>query len=281
MAMRFKRFNRVELLMPGEEVEAAAKVFGELLGVEFSPVVAEANGSVLATLSTEAGLELIGPASAQSPLAAQLDKKGRGGIGPIIWEVDDLDDIRAIAAEMGIRVAHEFPQPNGGTQLMLHADDCFGYSLSFTDKPYGAAEPAAGSGALISRINRVELLLPADKLDPAWNFFSRLLDIKIDPFHYYPEHHVRTVLQLEGKFELFGPGDEKSGLHQVLAKYPAGGAIGPVVWEVPDLEAMRKHAEKLGHTVAYELYDEEAGRKQICLSSATLFGYTLTFTQFV
>lgn len=280
--MNFKRFNRVELLVAGEHVAPAAAAYSELLGVEFPPVEHLTEPDVNTTTAWEAGIEFVGPVSEKSALYAPYRQQGPGGVGPIVWEVDDIDTVREVAREMGIRIAFEYHPAEGGLQITLNAEDCMGYMVTFTNKPGGPHEPVPGSGALISGFNRVELLLPADKLDPARDFFSRLLDVEIKPLRYYPEHHVRCVLQLDAKIELYGPGDAESGLHQTLAeRNNRPGLIGPVVWNVSDIDKMRAHAEKLGHKVTYELTDEEAGHRQICLSPETLFGYTATFNQFI
>jgi catechol 2,3-dioxygenase-like lactoylglutathione lyase family enzyme len=276
--MRVKRLNRVELLLPAERIDGAVKAFSELLGVRIDPPNLLDGHHVLTTTSWEAGIELIAPGDAQSVLHSLLDHRGKvGAIGPIVWEVENIGDIRAHVERLGISIVYDLVNENGGRQISLAAEDCFGYTVTFIERPLGPPEPQPGSGARFKRINRVELLLPAEDLDAAVALFSKLLGAEIDAPEYLPDHHVLTTTCWEAGIELFGPGDKDSVLHKLLEQKGSRGAIGPIVWEVDDISRIKQAALAQGHRLVYEF--EHDDRHQICLDADTLYGYTATFTQ--
>jgi hypothetical protein len=278
--MSVKRLNRIELLLPADRIDGAAKVFSELLGVRIDPPRLLAEHHVLTTTSWEAGIELIAPGDSESVLHRLLEQRGAvGAVGPIVWEVEDIEDVRNRAGRLGVATAYELATDGGGWQICLWAEDCFGYTPTFIERPPGPSEPPPGSGARFTRINRVELLLPAEDIEPARALFSKLLDIEFDSVEYLPDHHVLTTTCWPACLELFGPGDEDSVLHGVLAQKGRRGAIGPIVWEVDDLDDMKERAAALGHQLIYEFTLGDL--RQICLGADTLFGYTATFTQYL
>jgi catechol 2,3-dioxygenase-like lactoylglutathione lyase family enzyme len=276
--MRVKRLNRVELLLPAERIDAAVQAFSDLLGVPIDPPYLLDGHHVLTTTSWEAGIELIAPGDPDSVLHGLLEIRGKvGAIGPIVWEVEDVDAIRARVQQLGIAIVYELTNENGGRQISLSAEDCFGYTATFMERPLGSPEPRPGSGARFKRINRIELLLPSEDLDAAAALFSKLLGVKIAPPEYLPEHHVLTTTCWEAGIELFGPGDQNSVLHKLLEQKGRRGAIGPIVWEVDNIERIKEVALAQGHRLVYEF--KLGDRHQICLDADTLFGYTATFTQ--
>jgi hypothetical protein len=275
--MRVKRLNRVELLLPANQIDGAVKTFADLLGVRIDPPELLAANQVLSTACWEAGIELIAPGGPESVLHGLLEQQGGvGAIGPIVWEVDNVDDIRRYCEQNDIAVIYEFKHENG-RQISLAAEQCFGYIATFIERPAGTPGTRPGSGALINRINRLELLLPAKSLEPAIKFFGSLLDVKIDPLEYLPEHHVLTTTCWEAGFEIFGPGDEDSVLHKLLQQRAHPGAIGPIVWEVADIDRIKERAIALGHQITYEF--EHDDRRQVSLAADKLYGYIATFTQ--
>jgi hypothetical protein len=278
--MSVKRLNRVELLLTTDRIDGAAKVFSELLGVRIDPPQLLAEHHVLTTTCWEAGIELIAPGDSESVLHRLLEQRGTvGAVGPIVWEVEDIEDVRNRARRQDVGIAYELATEGGGRQICLSAEDCFGYTPTFIERPPSPSEPLPGSGARFTRINRVELLLPAEDIEPARTFFSKLLGTEIDPPEYLPEHHVLTTTCRPMGIELFGPGDKDSVLHGLLEQKGHRGAIGPIVWEVDDLDGMKEHAIGLGHQLIYEFTLGDL--RQMCLGADTLFGYTATFTQFL
>jgi hypothetical protein len=278
--MNVKRLNRIELLLTADRIDGAVKVFSDLLGIHIDPPQLLAEHHVLTTTSWEAGIELIAPGDSQSVLHRLLEQRGAvGAVGPVVWEVEDIEEVRNRARRQGVEIAYELSTQGGGRQICLSADDCFGYTPTFIERPPGPSEPPPGSGAHFTRINRVELLLPAEDIEPARALFSKLLDLEIDPPEYLPEHHVLTTICRPMGIELFGPGDKESVLHGLLEQKGRRGAIGPIVWEVDDLDRIKDHAIALGHQLIYEF--AQSDRRQMCLEADTLFGYTATFTQYL
>ena len=278
--MKINRLNRVELLLPAERIDSAIAAFSALLGIAMEPARLLADVQVKSSVCWEAGIEIFGPGGPDSVLHALLEVRGReGAIGPVVWEVENIDDARAHLQGQGFGIQYEFVHENGSRQLSLDAADCFGYTLTFLEQPAGPPQPVPGSKARFKRLNRVELLLPAQDLQPAVDLFSRLLNVRIAPLEYMPEHHVLTTTCWEAGFELFGPGDAESSLLPLLEQRGQPGTVGPIVWEVEDIARMREHALSLGHQVVYEF--DQGGRRQFYLGAGTLFGYTVTFLQYL
>lgn len=271
--------ERVELLLPADKIAEAARTFGDLLGIPFAGPELLDEYKVLSSLCSEAGLELNAPASPQSPLYALLDGKvSQGGAGPIFWRVESVDAMREHAASLGVRVAFETTGWDGSRVLVLSAEDCWGYLPGFLERPGLPFPVQPRAGALISGLNRIEFLTPADVARDVAAFYERLLGTEIAMKH-MPEHNVLSGVSWEAGFEVYAPGGKKSVLHQHLAQKGTRGAIGPIVWDVPDMAAVKQRAVELGHDFQYEFKTED--RHQVCLRPDTLFGYMATFTQFI
>jgi hypothetical protein len=130
---KVRRFQRVELLLATDVIEQARTVFNDVLGADIPPVRHLEKEDVLTTIDLNLGIELLAPASPSSRTQMQLDRKGRGGIGPLVWEVDDLDAAKQGALDAGHRVAYEFGEP-GARQVHLDAEQLFGYGVTFTER---------------------------------------------------------------------------------------------------------------------------------------------------
>ena len=131
--MKILGFNRVELLLPPDEIDAAVAKFNDTFGFRLEPPHRVAGQPVLSTTDFAAGIELIAPAGAASPLAARLAEKGRGGIGPLVWEVEDLDAAREHLVRRGCRIYFEF-EGEGVRQICLDPDEFFGYVITFMQR---------------------------------------------------------------------------------------------------------------------------------------------------
>jgi catechol 2,3-dioxygenase-like lactoylglutathione lyase family enzyme len=126
-------FNRVELMMSPEDIHGAVERFNDLLGTSFEPPRLVNDGNVLTTMDWNNKIELYGPAHADSPQMAMLAKKGRGGIGPLVWEVDNIDDAREYVVEKGYRIVYEYEEP-GVRQIILDPEQFFGYLITFMQR---------------------------------------------------------------------------------------------------------------------------------------------------
>lgn len=275
--MNVKRLNRIELLMPRTQIDAAVKTFSDLLGVDIKPPQFLKEHRVLSTTCWEAGVELLAPSDDDAPMSAHLVNPPC--YGPIVWEVNDVNEIRRYAKKNGIGIAFEADFGEGGRQLCLDFKDCFGYTATFTEGPI---QPPLGPKAQITGLNRIEMLLPKDDLENARRFYGGLLGIEFSPFKLLTEHHnTLTTVSWEAGLELFGPGTGEGPLIKLLQQKGGRGVIGPIVWNVVDIEKCRRHALSLGHKVGYEFVMEWSGRTvhQVNLQPDTLFGYQATFTQ--
>jgi Glyoxalase/Bleomycin resistance protein/Dioxygenase superfamily len=134
---RVRNFQRVELLVAADEIEAARDTFTRLLGARFSPLRHIQPHDILTTTDDgHVGIELLAPASTRSPVHGRLQAKGRGGIGPLVWFVDDLDATRDEIVTLGYRVQFEYGEP-GARQVHFDADQLYGFGLTFTERKPG------------------------------------------------------------------------------------------------------------------------------------------------
>jgi hypothetical protein len=131
--MRILGFNRVELLMSTEDLNDAVGKFNDLLGTSFSPPRVTANGDVLTTIDWDNKVELYGPAHPESPLMARITEKGKGAIGPLVWEVDDIDGTREYVVSKGYRIHFEYEEP-GIKQIILDPSQFYGYLITFIQR---------------------------------------------------------------------------------------------------------------------------------------------------
>jgi hypothetical protein len=133
--MKILGFNRVELLMSTEDLNDAIQKFNDLLGTSFAPPRVTANGDVLTSTDWENKVELYGPAHPESPLIARITEKGRGAIGPLVWEVDDIDGAREHAVSKGYRIHYEYEEP-GIRQIILDPAQFYGYLITFIQRSH-------------------------------------------------------------------------------------------------------------------------------------------------
>ncbi|HEY3715795.1 MAG TPA: hypothetical protein VGL39_14815 [Jatrophihabitantaceae bacterium] len=131
--MKILGFNRVELMLSPEDIQAAVEQFNDLLGTSFEPPRLVNDGNVFTTTDWSNKLELYGPAHASSPLAAPLERKGRGGIGPLVWEVDNIEEARDYVLGKGYRIFYEYEEP-GVHQIILDPEQFFGYFITFMQR---------------------------------------------------------------------------------------------------------------------------------------------------
>src|ERR1700704_5938908 len=108
--MRILGFNRVELLMAPEDIHEAAERFNDLLGTSFAPPSLVAGGDVLSTTDWDNHVELYGPAGPESRIAKSIAEKGRGAIGPLVWEVANIDEARDYVLGRGHRIQFEYQE---------------------------------------------------------------------------------------------------------------------------------------------------------------------------
>lgn len=271
--MKVRRFNRVELLLPGEDIAAAARLFNELLGGHMPPPQEIPGQQVLSTVDYSIGVAFFGPSGPSSPLGAIFEQKPRrGAVGPLVWEVDDLDAVREEIVGKGYRVAYEFGEP-GARNLHLDAGQPFGYGITFAE---GESVTTGQAPGRVRRLQRVELLLPGRDIEQARTVFNDLLGAKLPPLAHIDGPDVHTTLDLELGIELCAPASPAGPIAAALAGKGAG-AVGPLVWEVDDLDKARDLAEAKGFRVGYEF--GEPGERQVHFDAGQLYGFGVTFTE--
>lgn len=270
--MKIRRFHQVELLLPGQDIPEAARLFNELLGGHL-PAPAKVPGQeVIATADNALGISFFGPSEPGSPLSRAFDAKPRrGSIGPLAWEVDDLDAARDEVGAKGYRVVYEFGEP-GERAFYLDAGQLFGYQVTFTEADGTAGSPPEN----VSRLQRVELLMPGESVEPARVAFNNLLGAEIPPAEHIAGVDITTTMDLAIGIELFGPASPSSRIAPHLDR-KGKGAIGPLVFEVDDLDQATAEAKDKGFRVVYEF--GVPGERQVHFDDEQLFGYGVTFTE--
>lgn len=270
-AVRVLRLNRVELLLPGDVIPDAARVFNEVLGGHIPPPHEVPGQQITSTVDYQLRIELFGPSSPDSPRNASFDTKPRrGSIGPLVWEVDDIEAARRRITELGYRIAFEY-KGMGATQLHLDPTQLFGYGVTFTDR----RSTNVGVAPLhVRRFHRVELLMSRDDVEAARLAFNELLGASIPPVKHLAEQQVLTTMDEAAGIELLAPAaDDTVTQRSLLAK--GRGAIGPLVWEVDDMAATRARIIGLGYRIAFEFKGE--GTHQLHLDPSQCYGYGITF----
>jgi hypothetical protein len=131
--MRILGFNRVELLLAPGDIHEAAERFNELLGTSFAPPRLTAGDQVLTTTDWENHVELYGPSGPDSMIASRIAEKGRGAIGPLVWEVASIEEAREYVVGRGHRIHFEYEEA-GIKQIVLDPDEWYGYLITFIER---------------------------------------------------------------------------------------------------------------------------------------------------
>jgi hypothetical protein len=131
--VRILGFNRVELLLAPEDIHEAAERFNDLLGTSFAPPRLTAGGDVFTTTDWENHVELYGPSGLESRIASSVAEKGRGAIGPLVWEVASIDEAREYVLGRGHRIHFEYDEP-GIKQIVLDPDEWYGFLITFIER---------------------------------------------------------------------------------------------------------------------------------------------------
>jgi hypothetical protein len=272
--MQVERMNRVELLLPGDDVGDAVRVFNEVLGGHFSAPEDLPEVQIRTSVDYALGIELYGPIDDRSPIAGVFETKPRrGSIGPLVWEVADLDATRKEVEERGFRIVYEYGAP-GVRQLHLDAEQLFGFGVTFTERRSQDTSPPS---TRVRKFQRVELLVPGDQIEAARDAFTALLGASFSPLRHLQPHDILTTTD-DGRvgIELLAPASPSSSVYAQLQARGRGG-IGPLVWFVDDLDAVREEVVTLGYRVQFEY--GESGARQVHLDPGQLYGFGVTFTE--
>lgn len=141
--MRIKGFNRVEIIVREDEIEQAVKQFNEVFGLNLPKPHAIESAPVLSATDFDGFLEVVAPVGGQGSFAAKLER-GPGQIGPLVWEIEDIEEARTWLAEHDYRITYEYDSRKGNSdeqhwavhQLILDPTQWFGFNVTLM-KRYG------------------------------------------------------------------------------------------------------------------------------------------------
>ena len=123
------RLNHVAIAV--HDLEAAARVYRDVLGAELSPPLPQPEHGVTVVFITlpNTKVELLEPLGEGSPIAGFLARNPEGGIHHICYEVDDIGAARDRLIAEGARVLGP-PEPKIGAHgkpvIFLHPKDFCG-----------------------------------------------------------------------------------------------------------------------------------------------------------
>ncbi|HEX4432458.1 MAG TPA: VOC family protein [Frankiaceae bacterium] len=143
--MRIKGFNRVEIIVREDEIEQAVRQFNDVFGLNLPNPHAIQSAPVLSSTDFDGHLEVVAPVGGQGSFAAKLER-GPGQIGPLVWEIEDIDEARAWLGEHDYRITYEYDSRQGNDaeqhaavqQLILDPAQWFGFNVTLM-KRYGTA----------------------------------------------------------------------------------------------------------------------------------------------
>jgi Glyoxalase/Bleomycin resistance protein/Dioxygenase superfamily len=137
-----KGFNRVELIVRENQISDAVRQFNEVLGLRIVFPHRIAGVPVLSATDFDGSIEFIAPVDGEGPFAARLDRCGAGQIGPLVWEVSDMDQTRRWLSHNGYRIFYEYDSSKGNEferaskvhQLILDPSQWFGFSVTLMQR---------------------------------------------------------------------------------------------------------------------------------------------------
>ena len=133
-----KGFNRVELIVRENQINDAVRQFNEVLGLRIVPPHRIAGVPVLSATDFDGSIEFVAPVNGEGSFAARLDRCGPGQIGPLVWEVTEIDQAREWLSRNGYRIVYEYDSSKGNEferaskvhQLVLDPSQWFGFSVT-------------------------------------------------------------------------------------------------------------------------------------------------------
>jgi catechol 2,3-dioxygenase-like lactoylglutathione lyase family enzyme len=148
--MRIRGFHRVELVVAEDQIEAAVEQFNRVLGLHLPRPHRIQQAPVLSATDFDGSIELVAPVGGEGSFGTKLAEKGAGQIGPLVWEVEDIEEARAFLAEHGLRVIYEYDSSKGGQferasgvyQLVLDPGQWFGFTVTLMQRKGAERGPA-------------------------------------------------------------------------------------------------------------------------------------------
>jgi len=131
-------FNRVELIVAEDQIEAAVTQFNDLLGTHLPAPHPIEGQPVLSSTDFDGSVEFVAPVGGAGGFGQKLATNGAGQIGPLVWEIADIDAARAWLTARGFRIRFEYDSAKGNAaeaatgvyQLVLDPEQWFGFSVT-------------------------------------------------------------------------------------------------------------------------------------------------------
>jgi hypothetical protein len=130
--MKILGLNRVELLLPDQDMDGAVETFNQGLGFDLTAPMTLPEG-IRSSFDFSAGLELVSPSSEASPIFPVLRVKGKGALLTIVWEVDSIESAKAWATEKGLPIQFEF-EGHGIKQICFDQSAFYGYVVTLMER---------------------------------------------------------------------------------------------------------------------------------------------------
>lgn len=129
--------------------------------------------------------------------------------------------------------------------------------------------------------NRVEMIVPEDRIHEAVEQFNAVLGTKLPSPISIAGHPVLSSTDFDGSIELVTSVD---GQGPFAGR--EGGRVGPLVWEIENFEDARRWLGENGYRIAFE-YDSSAGDekeastnvRQLVLDPEQWFGFHVTLME--
>jgi len=121
-----------------KSLEEARPLYADVLGLTCGAVerVADQKVDVLVLFAGEQRIELVQPASDDSPVTKFLERSG-GGLHHLAWRVDDLESALERLRARGVRLIDEAPRPGAhGTRIaFVHPKATGGVLMELVEEP--------------------------------------------------------------------------------------------------------------------------------------------------
>jgi len=129
-----------------ESLAESRKAYEQAFGLSASPVeyVEDQKVNVLVLYAGAQRIELVEPASPESPISNFLAKRG-GGIHHLAWKVDDVAAAIARLEKDGVRMVDRAPRPGAhGTRIaFVHPKSTGGVLMELVEEPVSACRGRA------------------------------------------------------------------------------------------------------------------------------------------
>lgn len=136
--MKVTGFNRVELVVPEDEIERAVAQFNEVLGLKLPRPIPIQGHPVLSATDLEGSIELVAAVDGEGPFAG----RERGAIGPLVFEIEDFAEAKAWLLANDYRIFFEYDSTQGNEQearlairqLVLDPEQWFGFHVTLMER---------------------------------------------------------------------------------------------------------------------------------------------------